>query len=209
MDAGYATTGTVLTVCPDRSVCCTNENTECCDAGRGKQIDDNGQILLGNGQVSAIPSAVTMLQAVVTSFPGGVSTAYVAATQTSSASNIGGQPTLSTSPASTGSGSSTPVGAIVGGVVGGIAVILLIALVLFLIRRNKKKRRDANIQQSPSMTQPSYATYQDSETTPMSLSAYEQTARQTTQPYATSGQPVTNGRAELENTEHQQRYELP
>lgn len=137
LSSEYRDAGVILTSCPDGSFCCGFNNTACCNAGQGTLLDARGQVLLSNGQVSTIPGAVYSTSSTSTS-------SLTASIQSTTTSATLASPTVLTSstttPDDTIEGSSTPIGAIVGGAIGGVALLLLVMILILLILRRGKRR---------------------------------------------------------------------
>lgn len=122
-------TDTLLTICPDESLCCGTENNACCKNHQGFWIK--------NGQVSNVnPFAHSSITASFTSM-----SSFISSSTTSSPSSS------SSSALSDSTSSSNNTGAIIGGVVGGVfGVALSAGLVWSILRRRKLSR----LQQSTS-----------------------------------------------------------
>ena len=118
--------------CDNGSFCCgtpdvsvNNLATECCQAGNGFFIGDNGTITLANATFS-------------TSTHPAPSTSLVSSTNTSSTIISTSQTSSSTpTPAPT----SKNTGAIAGGTIGGVAALAIIAALIFYFFRPRKKEQ--------------------------------------------------------------------
>ncbi|KAL9633395.1 MAG: hypothetical protein Q9204_003415 [Flavoplaca sp. TL-2023a] len=120
--------GTVLTVCDDGTYCCGARNFECCDAGRGYQVDpNNGQILVkSNTQTSTSTSSSSS----TTAAP------LTSASTTTAPTAAPALPSPTTTPSSGLSG-----GAKAGIAIGAVAGVAIIAGLAFLLFRERKKRK--------------------------------------------------------------------
>ncbi|KAL8944136.1 MAG: hypothetical protein Q9216_000641 [Gyalolechia sp. 2 TL-2023] len=136
----YDEAGTILTQCTDGSYCCGFDNFECCDKDEGTRINkSNGQIII-SGQISRSIAAAT-------------STISSSATQeTSSSRPTTNIPPAAASGASTSSSLPSPSavsesddglsgGAKAGIAIGAVAGVALVAGLLFLLYRERRKRR--------------------------------------------------------------------
>lgn len=137
----YDEAGTILTTCDDGSYCCGYLATECCDNGGGTRINkSNGQIVI-SGQISksiapatsaASPSAT---EGTSSSNPSTTASSVPAGGVTSPAS----LPSPSTSSSSSDNGLSG--GAKAGIAIGAVVAVALVAGLLFLLLREKRKRK--------------------------------------------------------------------
>ncbi|KAI4149221.1 MAG: hypothetical protein L6R39_002554 [Caloplaca ligustica] len=133
--------GTVLTQCDDGSYCCGVDSTDCCDKGEGTKINkSNGQLLVDGQITTSIAAASTTAS---TNSPS--ATHATSSTSSSSPSTVttGGVTTFPSrsSANTTSSSSSLSSGAKAGIAIGVIAGLALIAGLLYLLFRERRKRR--------------------------------------------------------------------
>jgi hypothetical protein len=120
-----------LTRCPrDGSLCCgapgTPEAGECCNQGRGVYLDNLK--ILTTRPVSSSPSATSAAN--VSGIP--------TPSSSSSSSSFSSSP-VSTTPSSV---TNSNTGAIVGGVVGGLGGVAILAAAIWLLRRHRKRNQE-------------------------------------------------------------------
>ncbi|KAL8719155.1 MAG: hypothetical protein Q9181_008095 [Wetmoreana brouardii] len=126
--------GTILTKCKDGSYCCFAGNTECCDQGGGTKIDKKGQIIPKGQITSSIADSAS-----TSSVTGSSSTSSSTASHQTAAPATTTNPTLP-------SPNTTPSSGLSGGAKAGIAIgcvagAALIASLLFLLFRERRKSR--------------------------------------------------------------------
>ncbi|KAL8830176.1 MAG: hypothetical protein Q9170_005862 [Blastenia crenularia] len=135
----FRAAGTILTQCDDGSYCCGLDQTACCDDGQGVTINHS------NGQI-AISGQITKSVAAATSAPSSSatdSTSNTRASTTISSAAAGGVATSPTlpSPTATSSDSSLSGGAKAGIAIGAVAGVALVGGLLYLLFRERRKRR--------------------------------------------------------------------
>lgn len=158
--------------CPDKSYCCGETNTTCCDRGDGRWIesttsgyrirDTNPSLQQDSASTSSIsssiPSTRSFTSSSTTSSAPGSSSASTSARTTLTA--VSGQPENQQALPSPLPPKDNNAGAIAGGVVGGVVVLALaIGAIWFLRRRANKDRRQHSLLQTPEQQhqQPSMA----------------------------------------------------
>ncbi|KAL8732288.1 MAG: hypothetical protein Q9166_002860 [cf. Caloplaca sp. 2 TL-2023] len=137
---GYDEAGVILTTCSDGTYCCGFDNTECCDKGEGYRINPrNGQILI-QGQItsSARPASSTRTSSSSSSSSTSTSTSTASTTDPAAAQPASTGANNLPSPIATPSGLSG--GAKAGIAVGAIAGAAIIAGLVFMLWRERKKR---------------------------------------------------------------------
>ncbi|KAL9595345.1 MAG: hypothetical protein Q9219_006499 [cf. Caloplaca sp. 3 TL-2023] len=150
--------GTILTECTDGSYCCGLDATDCCDNGGGTKINrSNGQIIL-SGQITrsatrtASPSSSRTDPATTSSTSSAMTTSSSSSLPTSSlptANSVTTSPSLP-SPSSSDSDSTLSTGAKAGIAIGCIAGAALVAGLLYLLFRERRKRKALLQQGGPS-----------------------------------------------------------
>lgn len=136
MNLDYDAAGTTLTTCDDGSYCCGFDNTKCCDQGGGTKIDKNGRIL-AKGQITSSVAAPTST-ATPSSTGSSRSSSSTNSAQTAAPATTTNQtlPSPNSQPSSGLSG-----GAKAGIAIGCVAAVALIAGLLFLLFRERRKSR--------------------------------------------------------------------
>ncbi|KAI4196243.1 MAG: hypothetical protein LQ350_006658 [Teloschistes chrysophthalmus] len=138
----YDSAGTILTTCNDGSYCCGYNNNECCSEGAGIKINKKGQIL-AKGQITSSIAAATSTSTPTPSSTDSQRTSSSStsssATGTQTAGAVNANPSLpSPTPASSGGLSG---GAKAGIAIGCVAGAALVAGLLYLLYRERRKSR--------------------------------------------------------------------
>ncbi|KAL8853676.1 MAG: hypothetical protein Q9221_001487 [Calogaya cf. arnoldii] len=127
--------GVVLTTCDDGSYCCGVRADDCCDAGRGYNVDpSNGQIIVQNKTRSAT-STTSSSSTSSTAAPATTTSSATAAT--AGAAETGANALPSPIPASDGLSGGAKAGIAIGAVAG----VAIIAGLAFLLSRERRKRK--------------------------------------------------------------------
>ncbi|KAI4275558.1 MAG: hypothetical protein L6R38_005841 [Xanthoria sp. 2 TBL-2021] len=127
--------GTVLTTCDDGSYCCGSRANDCCDAGRGYQINpNNGQIVIKSATQSTTSTSSSSTSS--TSAPATTSSTATAATAGAAQTGSNGALPSQIPPSSGLSG-----GAKAGIAIGAVAGVAIIAGLAFLLFRERRKRK--------------------------------------------------------------------
>ncbi|KAI4099057.1 MAG: hypothetical protein L6R37_006162 [Teloschistes peruensis] len=132
--ADYDQAGTVLTTCNDGSYCCGYENNKCCSEGAGIKINKKGQIV-AKGQITSSIAAATSSN---TPTPTSSSTDSQRTSSSSSSSSSVTGTLPSPTPSSSGGLSS---GAKAGIAIGCVAGAAIVAGLLYLLYRERRKSR--------------------------------------------------------------------
>ncbi|KAL8948261.1 MAG: hypothetical protein Q9222_005532 [Ikaeria aurantiellina] len=140
----YDEAGTILTTCNDGSYCCGYDNTQCCDNGGGTLINNStGEIILRGQITTSIPESerTTLTPSPPSSTDSTTASATPSTTTTVNAGAASTGAAALPSPTTTSSSSTLSGGAKAGIAVGVIAGVALIAGLLFLLWRERRKRR--------------------------------------------------------------------
>ncbi|KAL8685073.1 MAG: hypothetical protein Q9218_007991, partial [Villophora microphyllina] len=122
--------GTILTICDDNSYCCGYQNNDCCNEGAGIKIDPKNGRILAKGQITSSVAAASSTS----------KTSTLSSTGSATAGPVTTSPTLP-SPTSTPSSSGLSSGAKAGIAIGCIAGAALVAGLLFLLFRERRRSR--------------------------------------------------------------------
>ncbi|KAL8706684.1 MAG: hypothetical protein Q9201_000318 [Fulgogasparrea decipioides] len=165
----YDAAGTILTKCNDGSYCCGYDNTDCCDQGAGTKIDKKGQIVAKGQITSSIADRTSTSSSSATDSS---STTSSTASRQTAAPATTANPTLS-------SPTTTPSSGLSGGAKAGIAIgcvagAALVAGLLFLLFRERRKSRamQSTLGKNPYAGNAQGVPMIDSQFPPQEMSAY-------------------------------------